>query len=140
MKRGYLCCAVLILLVFGLAGCRADPAKATGDADVVFTLATSMVEGRMVFVGVEGDIAGVVNPSLSVSAGHSVQLTVINGDGIPHDLAIPDLNIKTALLSGKGATAAVDFLAAAEQPQTYHYFCTVPGHRQAGMQGNLVVR
>ena len=26
------------------------------------------------------------------------------------------------------------------KPGTYHYYCTIPGHREAGMEGTLVVK
>jgi plastocyanin len=105
-----------------------------------FTLQTGIVEGRMAFVGVGGDIDGIVNPDLVLQADTSSRVTVINGDGMPHDLFIPDLGIKTPLLSSKGASGELSFMVSSTQEGSYPYFCTVAGHRQGGMEGRLLVQ
>src|SRR5690606_20997941 len=48
--------------------------------DVSFTLETAIADGRLAFVGVGGTIDGVVNPTLEVTLGQVVQVTLINGD------------------------------------------------------------
>lgn len=104
-----------------------------------FTLQTGLVDGRMVFIGAGEAIDGLVNPDLVVQAGDTVRLTLINKDGMSHDLAIPDLKVQTPLISRKGAVATVEFTVTDGQTGIYNYFCTVPGHRQAGMVGNVIV-
>jgi nitrite reductase (NO-forming) len=104
-----------------------------------FTLQTSMVDGRMAYVGRGGDIDGIVNPDLVVHAGAAVRVTVINGDGMPHDLSIPDLGLRTSLINNKDDSAELSFTVSETQEGTYAYFCTVSGHRQAGMEGKLLV-
>jgi nitrite reductase (NO-forming) len=108
-------------------------------AAVHFTLETVKADGRMIFVGVGGDIDGLVNPDLVVTAGADVQLTLLNSDGIPHDLSVPDFFAKSRIVSRKGRTAEVSFVVGADSAGTYAYFCTVPGHRKAGQEGRLVV-
>lgn len=119
------------------------PVSAAGtaaSADVSdFTLQTSMVDGRMAYVGRGGDIDGIVNPDLVVHAGAAVRVTVINGDGMPHDLSIPDLGLRTSLINNKDDSAELSFTVSETQEGTYAYFCTVSGHRQAGMEGKLLV-
>jgi nitrite reductase (NO-forming) len=62
---------------------------------------------------------------------------LINNDGMPHDLAIPDLNAQTTLVTAKGQTTDVVFgISTAGE---FAYYCTVSGHRQAGMEGRLIV-
>ncbi|MCC7208175.1 MAG: hypothetical protein IT323_12775 [Anaerolineae bacterium] len=106
---------------------------------VEFSLETGIVDGRMAFVGVGGAIDGVVNPDLVVPPGSVVHLTVINGDGMPHDLAVPDLGVQLPMISGAGATSEARFLVEVAHVGTHSYFCTVAGHRQAGMEGRIVV-
>lgn len=62
-----------------------------------------------------------------------------NPQGLTHDVAIEN---------EKGETVGQTELVADEEtsttvnlkPGTYHYYCTVPGHREAGMEGTLVVK
>src|SRR5689334_14610427 len=50
-------------------------------APTTFTLRSGIAEGRMVFLGVGGDINGQVNPTLNVHEGETVQINLINGEG-----------------------------------------------------------
>jgi nitrite reductase (NO-forming) len=108
-----------------------------GPANLNFTLKTAIADGKMVFIGQEGEIDGVVNPTLRANPGDVVEILLINGDGAPHDLAIPDLNESTNIITGAGAETTLTFTA--RQEGSFAYICSVPGHRQAGMEGMLVV-
>ena len=57
-------------------------------APTVFTLRSGVSEGRLVYFGVGGDINGVVNPSLLVHEGETVQINLINGEGAEHDIVV----------------------------------------------------
>ena len=50
--------------------------------NVRYRLRTELAEGKMAFVGLGGDIEGVVNPTLRVNDGDVVQVSLINNDGI----------------------------------------------------------
>jgi len=105
--------------------------------DVSFTLQTAIADGRLAFVGVGGTIDGVVNPTLEVALGQVVQVTLINGDGALHDIAFPEFNAQSDQVTRQGASTTAVFRA--DQEGEFFYFCTIPGHRQAGMEGLLVV-
>ena len=76
--------------------------------------------------------------SASAKAG-SVTIDFQNNESISHDVAIEspsgDTVGQTDLVASGTANTTVDL-----QPGTYQFFCTVPGHRQAGMQGTLTVK
>lgn len=106
-------------------------------ADVTFTLRTNIADGKLVFVGVGGSIDGVVNPTLNVAQNALVQVTLTDGDGSTHDLTIPDFNVASDRITGKDASTAISFKA--DKTGTFVYFCSVPGHRAAGMEGKIIV-
>lgn len=62
-----------------------------------------------------------------------------NESGVPHDVAIESEGGETV-----GQTEIIpegsDSTTVTLKPGTYHYYCTVPGHRQAGMEGTLTVK
>jgi nitrite reductase (NO-forming) len=134
---------LLLLTFLATAGCRtgnADAQQLAGPVEAVqqeYRLRTALVYGRMAFVGAGGDIDGVVNPELTIVAGEPVRIILENGDGMMHDLAIPGLQVQTATTMREGSQEAVIFTAGA--PGTFPYFCTVSGHRQAGMAGIVTV-
>ncbi|MET0558280.1 MAG: plastocyanin/azurin family copper-binding protein [Solirubrobacterales bacterium] len=68
-----------------------------------------------------------------------VTIDLTNPSSLPHDVAIEDeggeeLGASETLAKGK-TSVSVDL-----SPGTYTFFCTVPGHREAGMEGVLTVR
>jgi plastocyanin len=62
-----------------------------------------------------------------------------NPQQLTHDVAIESSSGEevgaTELIAAGSDSTTVNL-----KPGTYHYFCTVPGHREAGMEGTLVVK
>lgn len=133
--------ALICFFSLGLAGLTwaqsTDPGDVSHSPDVTFTLQTDIAGGKLVFKGARGSILDEVNPDLKVPEGAVVQINLINGDGATHDIAIPDFNSKSDDISGKGAATAIVFRAT--KAGTFEYYCTLPGHKAAGMVGNLIV-
>ena len=102
------------------------------DVDYAFTLETEASSGFL-YRGEDGT----KNPVLRVPAGVKVGLTVVNGDGVEHDLTIDVLGLHSDHVAVKGESSSIAFTA--ETPGAYPYYCTLPGHREAGMEGVLVV-
>src|SRR5947209_5992537 len=104
-----------------------------------YTLRTGIAEGRMVFIGVGGAIDGQVNPVLSAAEGQGVQVTLINGEGAEHDIVFADqeATARSAHITGRGASTNIAFRAG--KAGDYIYFCSLPGHQLAGMQGQFLV-
>lgn len=73
--------------------------------------------------------------SLTAEAGEvTVELTT--EDGVNHDFVIEDLDdlLVAEADAGETATGTVDL-----EPGEYTFYCSVPGHRPAGMEGVLTV-
>ena len=107
--------------------------------ETVFTLQTIAEGGKLLYIGVGGEIDGIVNPDLVVEPGADVRIILINGDGMPHDLFLPDLNMKTGYVKSIGESTETAFEIGNMQPGSYVYYCTLPGHRKAGQEGKLIV-
>jgi nitrite reductase (NO-forming) len=105
--------------------------------DARYTLRSGIAEGRMVYIGVGGEIDGKVNPVLTAAEGQVVQLTVINGEGAEHDIVFPSQDARSPRVTGRNASTTIAFRAA--KAGDFIYFCSVPGHQLAGMQGQFVV-
>lgn len=119
------------------AAAKKGPQDVAYQADVVFTLRTSIADGKLVFVGVTGNITDQVNPDLRVPEGAVVQINLVNDDGAIHDIAVPEFNVKSDNITGKGSATAVVFRAT--KSGEFEYLCTLPGHKAAGMFGKLIV-
>jgi plastocyanin len=73
---------------------------------------------------------------LSAKAG-KVTIDFANASPIEHDVAVAQGSStlgQTPVFAGGTKTLALSL-----KPGTYKFFCTVPGHRQAGMEGTLTV-
>lgn len=74
--------------------------------------------------------------SISVQVGDQVKITFKNIGRAPHNFVIEGLGINTKTI-GAGQIDIVEFTAPVSG--TYTIFCSVPGHRAAGMKGSLKV-
>ena len=145
MKAGFIkkaiATAVLGLVGLTSAYAAADPHQHdTGvkyRPDVTFTLRTDIADGKLVFVGENGAIKGKVNPQLAVTEGAIVQINLVNGDGATHDISVPDFKASSNQLNTKGASTTIVFKA--DKKGEFKYICSLPGHVQAGMIGQILV-
>lgn len=135
--------ASLLLLLTGLAfeiafaAQENDEIPAGMTPDVSYTLRTALTDGQLVFVGEIGAIKGQVNPDLSAPEGAIVQIKLINGDGMIHDIVVPQFGADSESISTKGATTTITFKAG--KNGTFEYYCSLPGHKAMGMVGRFVV-
>jgi nitrite reductase (NO-forming) len=132
-------CLPLPALAAGPAPSAAADTVMTAHAmpNAVFTLRTGIAQGKMVYIGRGGDIDGKVNPTLTVHEGDLVQITLVNGEGAEHDIVLPELHASSQRVSGPGASSTLTFRAS--DIGTFAYFCSIPGHREAGMTGTVRV-
>lgn len=72
---------------------------------------------------------------LTIPAGRTVNLTLVNEGDLPHDVTISALGFSLPASPGASASGALTVTT----PGRYEFFCSVPGHREAGMSGTLVV-
>lgn len=73
---------------------------------------------------------------LSARAGH-IEVTLVNDGQIPHAFVIEGLEKDLLLeVDAHGATRSGTINI---RPGTYTFYCNVPGHRQAKMEGTLTV-
>ena len=127
--------AVLAMLISACANAAADAQQAGESRVVEYSLTSAMVDGMMVFVGVGNGIDGVHNPTLSANVGDTVKVTLTSGDGTEHDISFPDFSATSEHVVGKGSSVTVSF--SVDKGGAFAYFCTLPGHRQAGMEGKF---
>lgn len=73
---------------------------------------------------------------LTIAADTEAKIKVTNKGVLQHDFHVDKLDITSKLLNG-GDTDTVTIKAAAG---TYEFWCTVPGHKEAGMVGTLTVK
>ncbi|HEY7822530.1 MAG TPA: cupredoxin domain-containing protein [Acidimicrobiia bacterium] len=72
---------------------------------------------------------------LSATVGEPVNLRLVNAGDLPHDLVIPDLDIRLAAGPGQQATIGIEV----DEAGSYQFVCSLPGHADAGMTGLLTV-
>jgi plastocyanin len=144
MRRASAVAVVAALAVLGLAACG-------GGGDDNDTTAAATPPATTTGGGGGGGGASTVDIStpsgtdlafdqsdVSAKAG-SVTIDFDNRQAVPHDVTVEDSSGQelgaTDLISSSTTTATIDV-----QPGNYTFFCSVPGHREAGMEGTLTVK
>ncbi len=142
MKKTSAVLAIAALAALGLAACGGG-GDDNNDTTAAATPATTAPAG-----GGGGSTVDISTPSgsdlafdqtdVSAKAG-SVTIDFDNKQALSHDVKVEDSSGQelggTDLVASGTANATVDL-----QPGTYTFFCSVPGHREAGMEGTLTVK
>ncbi len=72
---------------------------------------------------------------IEVSNGAALNITVRNDGAVFHDFTIDELDLMIDVEAGDTVTAGLSDV----EPGNYDFYCSVPGHAQAGMTGTLAI-
>lgn len=72
---------------------------------------------------------------LTLKAGQPTTIVLKNTGSIEHDLTVGDADFKLHVNSGKIGDKELKV----DKPGTYEFHCSVAGHKDAGMKGELTV-
>lgn len=71
--------------------------------------------------------------NIAVDAGQEITLVMTNAGVVEHDFAIDGMTFDLLVQPGETTEDTATFAAG-----TYVFYCTIAGHREAGMEGTLV--
>jgi plastocyanin len=142
-KRMSVLLVAIALAMFGLAACGDDDddgdttaAETTTEATTDTTAAGGGGGAVDISAAADGSLA-YDQTSVEAPAG-SVTVNFDNPASLSHDVVIegPDGDVgETDLISQSTTSTTVDL-----QAGEYTFYCSVPGHREAGMEGTLTVK
>ncbi len=135
-KRSLLPPTTIILLFIAIIGCRTKEKSEISEVpelrDTTIIARDYSLEATMLGYFAQD---GTRNPTLKANKGDRVRITITNGEVMTHDISMEKLGIKSGTLLEKGSATSITFTAISDDI----YFCTVPGHRAAGMVGNFEI-
>ena len=120
-----------------VASVVAKPGKDTGllaNAVPSGTSATAVAKAGVLNIDADPNGQLLFTASKATAPAGKITIKFANTSGVPHNIAI-DGKGKTPITPKGGGSFTANFT-----PGTYTYYCEVPGHRQAGMQGTLTVK
>jgi uncharacterized cupredoxin-like copper-binding protein len=128
-KRLGLILSIGLISLLALAACGDDDNGNGGDNGGGSGSSIDLEMGEMYF-----------NPdSISADAGSTVTINLENAGSMLHDFTIDDLGgerVHVELAAGESDSFTLNI---PDEAGTYDFYCSVPGHRQAGMEGTLEV-
>ena len=121
---------VLPLVVAALvaAGCG-------GDGDENGT-ATTQAEGTTLQLAADPDGALAFDKTTLDAPAGTVTIDLTNDSSVPHNVEVEGNGVeaKSDTVTGEATSVTVDL-----ESGTYEFYCAVPGHKEAGMEGTLNV-
>ena len=87
----------------------------------------------------EGSDLAYVQKEAKAKAGQ-VSIEFTNPQSLSHDVAVEDANGKTVGKTELVADSSATTTLANLKPGEYTFYCSVPGHREGGMEGTLTVK
>ena len=132
--------AVLAMVGLGLGACGGgsddDKSSAGGKAeDNPVVSAPSSVGGAGSKIEVQAKEFSFTPAKLTLKAGQPSTIALKNTGSIEHDLTVDDAGFKLTVTAGKTGDKELKV----DKPGTYEFHCSVAGHKDAGMKGELTV-
>jgi plastocyanin len=137
----------LLVGVVVLGGCGGSKSTSSSASSAAAPPATTTATTSTSSSAPAGALSLTANPegqlsyntkSLTAKAG-AVAIDFTNMSSLGHNVTVESSSGATVgatpTFSGESKTLSLNL-----KPGTYKFFCTVPGHRQAGMEGTLVVK
>ncbi|MBK5228987.1 MAG: cupredoxin domain-containing protein [Actinobacteria bacterium] len=69
---------------------------------------------------------------LTLASGDTLEL--VNDGTVEHDITIEEADMMVHVAPGETASATLNI-----EPGDYIFYCSIPGHREAGMEGTLTI-
>src|SRR5262245_41483580 len=136
-----------LALIFGVAACGGDDDGGAAEATTETTPATTDTEasgggggggGGGETLTLTADPSGALafdTTELTASAGE-VTIELVNDSGIQHNVEVEGNGVED---KSETITSGSTDLKLTLDPGEYEFYCAVPGHREAGMEGTLTV-
>ena len=136
---------------------KVTPGRDGGHHDAALTHEREAAEGRVFEITLDAEEWLFEPAVLEVPVGHRVELSLVNHGMVEHDVEVVGVPVEDIEVVGAverlggdhhdegviathaepGTTATVVFTAT--EVGEYEFACTIPGHKEAGMVGKLVV-
>ena len=133
--------------VLALAGCGGSgdtasngAAKAPVTTVAAVAPATPTAASAALAVASPADGSLVYDPKQLSAAAGALSIAYANPSPVPHNIAVEDSSGKLVGSEIKPFAQGERTLKVTLKAGTYTYYCSVPGHRQAGMAGTLTVK
>jgi plastocyanin len=143
--------ALLVVIAISLAACGGGDDDGGGDTGGGGTTGATAWTGSTGTTGATGGTGATGAPSgetlsltatefafdpaaLSGAADTDVTIAITDAGTIEHDFTLDEATVKVATKPGETVTGTVNLPAG-----TYTFYCSVPGHREAGMEGTLTL-
>lgn len=124
---------VALVLISTLAAACAGPSAAAPSSGKTAASGAQAVEVKAT------DMMKFEPATITVKSGTPVRLTITNDGALEHNWVVDNLDGGKAQVDAKPkASATGEFTPTASG--TYEFYCSVPGHREAGMKGTLVIQ
>ncbi len=114
----------LLLVGFALTACGGDDGGSSGPVDT--SDGTLQIEASDLAFG---------SQQVSASSG-AIEVQLDNVGAVVHDFTVEEAGDEIVVEAGPGETATGSIEL---EPGTYTFYCSIPGHREAGMEGTLEV-
>lgn len=136
-KRSLVTFVVLALASFALAACGGGDDSSSSSTAAETTDTGGSGGGSTIEVAADpgGDLAFTETDLTATAGSNTIDFT--NDSGVPHNVEIEDANGDD--VAGTEVSAESSTTTAELEPGTYTFYCSVPGHREAGMEGTITV-
>ena len=140
MRKLFPVAIVLVLAALGLAACGGSSSSDSTSSETT-AKKESAASPKVSEVKIEAAKSGLAFASDTASVeGGEVVVAFFNPQSVPHNVALEN-EAGEVVQEGETVTDQTTTTTNPDlKPGKYTFFCTIPGHREAGMEGTLTVK